>query len=284
MVTLSLELLQQNYVFEATPVSADLGPLHVRFDELTGVTSTEVRVSAAINRGEPVALIGRSGSGKSSVIAHILGPLAEDLAPMTVPVAAMSSEIVDSPASLVDHLLGTVALAAKKAMLVVDTDDASTATVTTRSSRRSGFGDDTDRWLRSGGSSLATAFFAETIRWVRGLPTGLVVAVHLTYFDASSRAEVLKYLDTQVDIPVLSSAAAIEAILQRRVEQYTGIDVPNLDAVLDLDVAGAVLAVYRETGSLRRALQVCHIALHEAVGASADKLSEGHIAAALSAG
>lgn len=335
-MNLSLALLQEKYVFEATPVKTDLAALHVPFDDLTSTTNTEQRLDVAVRRSERVALIGASGSGKSSVVAHVLGPLAEGVAPMLVPVAAMPSDTVDRPSNLVDHLLDTVARNAKAANLSVDVDAArATRSKITKSVRKASLGgsyrflkgeigkevtrqtkvemhatfadktdalvqvfqtihdsglrpilvfDDTDRWLRNGGVDLAASFFGETVRWMLDLPAGLVVAVHPSYFEMSSRPDVLEYLDTQIDIPVLDSPTSIEAILTRRIEQYAEITAPDLGDVLDADVSAVLLELYGEFGSLRRALQVCHIALHEAVGAGANRISSGHIVAAANAG
>ena len=67
-MSLSLRLLADRYAFESSPTRRDLGALHVPFDELTRNGHTEARLDAAVRRREPVALIGASGSGKSSVI------------------------------------------------------------------------------------------------------------------------------------------------------------------------------------------------------------------------
>ena len=335
-MTVTLGFLQERYVFEATPTSSDLAALHVPFDDLTGSEGTEARFEQALRRSERVALIGKSGSGKSSVIAHVLGPLAEGLAPMPVPVAAMPTEAIDGPSSLIDHLVDTVARNARAANVDVDVGSAKATTVETATATRKGrlggsyrflageigrevtrqttletnatfadktdalvqvfetvrdhglepvlVFDDTDRWLRQSGNDLATSFFRETVRWLLELPVGLVVAVHPTYFEGTSRAQVLEYLDTQIDIPTLDSPEAIEAILARRIEQYGQITAPDIADVLEPDVATVLLELYREVGSLRRALQVCHIALHEAVGAGATRISAGHIIAAANAG
>ena len=88
-MSLALQMLADRYAFESSPTRHDLGALHVPFDDLTQPGQTEARLDAAVRRREPVALIGASGSGKSSAIAHMLGPLAESVAPLFVPLAAI---------------------------------------------------------------------------------------------------------------------------------------------------------------------------------------------------
>lgn len=197
---LSLEALADAYAFESSPRRADLGVLHVPFDELTGSNRTEARLDASVRRHEPIALIGASGCGKSSVIAHVLGPTAEG------------------------------------------------------------------------------------VRWLLELPAALVVAVHPRYFEITSPAELLGYLDTRIDIPSLESASAVDAILRRRIETIVGASDTSLTEVLASGASAAVLAVYRESGSLRRALQVCHTALHDALSDGAQVISARHVVAAASAG
>ena len=89
-MTLSLEALANAYAFESSPGRADLGVLHVPFDELTGSNQTEARLGASVRRHEPIAVIGASGCGKSSVMAHVLGPKAEGVVPVYVPLTPTS--------------------------------------------------------------------------------------------------------------------------------------------------------------------------------------------------
>lgn len=331
-----LEDLQRSSVFQATPPAVDLGPLHVPFDELMGTTATEGALAGAVERGEPAALIGKSGSGKSSSIAHVLSPAMVSIAPIVVPVAAVP-ETVETPASLVAYLIGTVKRAAEAASIPVDTDavDATNTTSTTATrgarlapsfrwlkgdlakevtsqttiERKATFADkedvlvasletikdhglkpnlvfdDTDRWLGPNASKLATAFFGETARWmVERLRCGIVVAVHPSYFEMVSRPQLLQYFDTQIEVPVLDRRQAIEAILARRIEQYAEVSNPRIRDFIDEDASDALLAIYQETGSMRRSLQVCHGALHDAVAGGASTISAGHIIAASNAG
>lgn len=333
-MSLSLEALADAYAFESSPRRADLGVLHVPFDELTDDNRIEARLDASIRRHEPIALIGASGCGKSSVIAHVLGPTSEGVTPVYIPLAAAPSQTVDTPEHLADHLLTTFARLAGSTGEQVEHDLAHKTTTTTRMRRgRAGFAarwigadvaaevqhqaqterratladktdalaqiltivagghlapvivfDDTDRWLSYESVELVTRFFAEGVRWLLELPAALVVAVHPRYFETTPQDELLCYLDTRINIPRLESASAVDAILRRRIEAIVGTPNANLAEVLAADASAAVLAVYRESGSLRRALQVCHTALHDALSDCAQMISARHVDAAASAG
>lgn len=107
-----LEALDERRAFEATHRFTDLGSFHIPFDDLTGTGGTEGALKATAERGGTVALTGRSGAGKSSVIASVLGPLAEDLAvdllPLRIPVAAEDAATATDPGAFSRHLLRTV--------------------------------------------------------------------------------------------------------------------------------------------------------------------------------
>ncbi len=66
--------LADRYSFDASPSFIDLGTYHVPFDDLTGGSRVEARIAAGSRRGERTVLVAESGSGKSSVISHVLGP------------------------------------------------------------------------------------------------------------------------------------------------------------------------------------------------------------------
>lgn len=144
--------------------------------------------------------------------------------------------------------------------------------------------DDADRWLKAESRHLVESFFGESVRWMRDLPADLVVAVHPQYFEAVPQKELLKYIDTRINIPQLHDTAAISAILRRRIEMKAGISAHDLNNVLDPDALTAILDIYREDGSLRNALRVCHMALLESVGDRAPRITSHHIIAASNAG
>lgn len=100
----TLEELRDRYVFESSPTRHDLGALHVPFDDLVGDHRTEHRLDGAVRRQERAALIGPSGSGKSSVLARVLGSDIEGVAQLIVPLAALPATTIDTPSHLVDDL------------------------------------------------------------------------------------------------------------------------------------------------------------------------------------
>lgn len=83
--------LREAHAFDHAPLRRDLGVYHVPYPELTG-QPLEERLASAVRGGGCVAVVGRSGSGKSSLIQHVLGPLAECVAPIVVPVAVEPGE------------------------------------------------------------------------------------------------------------------------------------------------------------------------------------------------
>lgn len=105
----ALVTLRDAHVFDPAPRHHDLYLLHVPFDDLTNTSTCEQALGAGLRRGERVALVGGSGAGKSSVIAAVLNPLVEDLAPLPIPVAIEEPEVATSPVAFAAHLVRTVA-------------------------------------------------------------------------------------------------------------------------------------------------------------------------------
>jgi hypothetical protein len=101
--------LWEGHAFDPAPALDELYRYHVPFDDLTGHPVCETPLSRAIRRGEQVALVGGSGSGKSSVIGHVLGPLVEGLAPLPIPVAVERPEVAKDPVEFAGHVVRTVA-------------------------------------------------------------------------------------------------------------------------------------------------------------------------------
>lgn len=331
---LTLASLADLYVFESSPLRHDLGALHVPFDDLVGVSTTESLLGSAVRRGENVALIGASGSGKSSVTAHVLGPLAEGVAPLFIPLAAMPAETINTPDRLADHLITTIASVAGSAADSLAAELAHETTTITRTHQvGGGFGwrwlrgemarevkrqteierrasvidktdalagvletvalqdlqpvlvfDDTDRWIKGVSVDLVDAFFGEGVRWMMELPAPIVAAVHTRYFETTPRRHLLQCLDTAIEIPRLDSVEAIGAILCRRIARKADIPNPNLAEVLAPGAAEAILGVYSEEGSLRRALRTCHTALREALSDGVSRLTAERITVAANAG
>lgn len=95
--------------FEPTRRFEELSFFHIPFDQLNGDEKTESTVARLVDNGGHLALIGASGSGKSSVISSILGPFSEVLhdkvVPLRVPVAAEVDETVTEPGALARHIV-----------------------------------------------------------------------------------------------------------------------------------------------------------------------------------
>lgn len=102
-----LGFLADRVAFDSTPSFGDLGVYHVPFDALVGGEAVEGRLGTSVRRGERAVLLADSGAGKSSLVSHVLGPLAEGVAPLVVPVHALEQEAT-RPAMVADELLAMV--------------------------------------------------------------------------------------------------------------------------------------------------------------------------------
>ena len=83
-MTLTLATLRERYVFESSPQYHNLGVLHLPFDRLIGDERTEARLVGALRRNERSAVIGTTGCGKSSMMAYVLHPAADGIAPLLI--------------------------------------------------------------------------------------------------------------------------------------------------------------------------------------------------------
>lgn len=117
-----LGFLQREHAFDPAPVRDDLGVYHVPFSELVGDANPEAGLRDACLRCERIALVGDSGSGRSSLTAGVLGPLAEGVAPILVPIARESFEVAREPRAMFAHLVTTIASHAIEAEMLSAAD------------------------------------------------------------------------------------------------------------------------------------------------------------------
>lgn len=92
--------VQAAHAFDDAPKRDELGRYHVPFQDIAGTTRIEDNLLAASRRRERLAIVGDSGSGKSSLINGSLGPLAPDIAPVVVPVSAEPRDTITEPRSM----------------------------------------------------------------------------------------------------------------------------------------------------------------------------------------
>jgi hypothetical protein len=108
---MSVEILRQLLAanaFKSTPSEREIGLLHVPFDQLTATLGYEQAIAESLLRGQRVALIGRSGSGKSSVTAHVVDVGLQGIAAIRVRVGLEPPSVATEPAEFCRHLAATV--------------------------------------------------------------------------------------------------------------------------------------------------------------------------------
>ena len=136
----ALRALVQERAFNATPRRDDLGALHVPFESMVPGLHVESRLDDSARRGDRVALIGGSGCGKSSLVSYVLGPTADGVAPILVPVHALEGG-AGRARSVADAVIAQLRLEAVTAMAAaagLDTVIGEQREVTHASSRRRG--------------------------------------------------------------------------------------------------------------------------------------------------
>ena len=341
-MTLSLlRSLRERYAFDGTPKFDDLGAFHIPFESMGTGPPVETRMHEGVLRGERIALIAESGCGKSSVISYLLGPAADAVLPVLMPVHALGQEAANAD-RVADMALAQLARDAATAMAadgIVGNASGSRREVTqsTAHTRRLGARapagllageiaqeihrqvstsqpielpekieviyqclqplhldalmpvfvfDDTDRWSASSEEETVEGFFGRAIRWLTDLPAAVVVATHSHYLGSGRGGEsLLQFLDTRVELPRLPSADQLGRILMARVSVHLEGGGPHavpaeLGDVVAESAVNALFDQYEAGASLRRVLQLAHIALAEATDASAEVILGHHIAAA----
>ena len=339
-----LQSLRDSYAFDVTPKFDDLGVFHVPFESMGDGAPVETRMHEGVLRGERIALIAESGCGKSSVISFLLGPTAEGVFPVRVPVHSLGHEVTNAD-HVADMALAQLALDATTAVTadgIAGSASGSRRELTRSAARIRRLGaqapaglltgavaeeirrqestsqpiglpekvevifqclqplqqdalmpvfvfDDTDRWSASREEEIVEGFFGRAIRWLTDLPAAVIVATHTHYLDSGSGGKsLLQFLDTRVKLPRLPSADQLGRILMARVRVHLEGEGPHaapseLGDVVAESAINALFDQYREGASLRRVLQLAHIALAEAADAGAGRILDHHISAAIRA-
>ena len=114
MTRAKLEQLRAKNALPHTLRYDQLAPYHVPFDTLTGNTKVEGELAHRLPLRGRVALIGASGSGKSSALAWALANHApENLAALRIPIALADDETVQSTEGFARHVLRRIIATAR---------------------------------------------------------------------------------------------------------------------------------------------------------------------------
>lgn len=103
-----VRLLYDTHAFDPARAVQEMHALHVPFDDLVGSTGCEARIRQALLARRRVAVVGVSGSGKSSVLSWALGPLVEGVLPVRVPVALGAGAAATDPLAFVNRVIDSV--------------------------------------------------------------------------------------------------------------------------------------------------------------------------------
>lgn len=339
-----LQHLRDCHAFDPTPKFDDVGAYHVPFESMSVGTHVEGRLRDGALRGERIALIADSGCGKTSLVSHVLGPTAESVAPILVPVHSLELGATKAE-HVADMILSQLARQAREAGLAetATSDAVGLKRSLTRVSRRiTSVGaripgwmahadiakqienqisttepitlmdkreviyqclqpiygdslmpvfvfDDTDRWTAASEEEIIAGFFGEAIRWLSELDVSVVVATHTRYLESSLGApDLLAFLDTRVEIPRVPSAKQLGCILNRRVQVHKDVvrgkaQTWRLEDIVNSSAVQELYRQYEQGSSLRKVLQLAHMALVETVDANAESITVRDIRAAVQA-
>ena len=107
-----LQRLRDTRAFDQSPASEKLAAVHVPFDQLVAGTGVryEERFAAAVRRGERIALIGGSGSGKSSITEYVMRPPGpRRIAPLRIRLGMQADDMQTDPAAFPRLLVSAIA-------------------------------------------------------------------------------------------------------------------------------------------------------------------------------
>lgn len=95
--------LADAHAFNARPRTADQRQVYVPFGELHAVPSVERRIAELVSAGSRLGLVGRTGSGKSSLIEYVLAR--DPFALITVPISLDDDRVAREPKRFSQHLV-----------------------------------------------------------------------------------------------------------------------------------------------------------------------------------
>ncbi|MCL4293880.1 MAG: hypothetical protein KJ056_12775 [Acidimicrobiia bacterium] len=247
MSTDALAEVARSVAFEASPTWEILWRLHHPFDRLPGRGPVESVLSRAVHAGDVVAVVGGSGSGKSSVMSAACSPLEVGIAPVRLPLRAEPLDTLRSVSAFARHVLASLAALGRDHARLDDPqrEEAYRAAVDRRvpPGRRRGSGAPRAPWLLTGGdlaAQLASAAVAVAGARRSGVADVQQLGQTLSLVEAHGLIPVLVLEDTD------AWAASPSDASRRPIAVHVFREVPRLAADLPGSTVMAVHDTYRE--------------------------------------
>ena len=114
MTNRALHKLRDARTMDPVLAGEDLSEYHSSFDVMTNSHAIESRLSDSLTRGERIALIGATGSGKTSTTAFVIPSLGAQIAPFRIGVAIDDPLILGNPGKFAQHVVRRIAMTAEQ--------------------------------------------------------------------------------------------------------------------------------------------------------------------------
>lgn len=103
-----LQRLRAHKAFTPAPLHVELSDVYILFDELSRSGKYDTALDLSVRSGQRVQIIAPSGAGKSSIIQYALGPAADGVLPVIIPVLLGDPDVATDPQAFIRHLLARI--------------------------------------------------------------------------------------------------------------------------------------------------------------------------------